>query len=58
MGKNYFQTIKDGILVDGSGGGDAPAPVLIEKSVTENGTYSAADDEADGYSTVIVSVPN
>jgi hypothetical protein len=58
MSKNYFQIIKDGILVDGSGGGDAPAPVLIEKSVTENGTYSAADDEADGYSSVTVNVPS
>lgn len=58
MGKNYFEMIRDGILVDGSGGGDAPAPVLIEKSVTANGTYSASDDSADGYSSVSVSVPN
>lgn len=57
-GKNYFEMIRDGILVDGSGGGDAPAPVLITKGVTTNGTYSAADDEADGYSTVSVDVPN
>ena len=58
MSKNYFQMLKDGILVDGSGGGDAPAPVLITKSVTANGTYDAIDDEADGYSTVSVDVPN
>ena len=58
MGKNYFQMIKDGILVDGSGGGDAPAPVLITKSVTENGEYSASDDSADGYSSVVVDVPS
>lgn len=58
MGKNYFEMIRDGILVDGSGGGDAPAPVLITKSVTANGEYSAADDEADGYSTVSVDVAN
>jgi hypothetical protein len=55
-GKNYFEMIRDGILVDGSGGGDAPAPVLIEKSVTENGTYTASSDNADGYSTVSVDV--
>lgn len=35
------------------GGGD---PTLIEKSVTQNGTYDAADDNADGYSSVTVNV--
>ena len=29
---------------------------LILKTITENGTYNATDDEADGYSTVIVNV--
>lgn len=58
MGKNYFEMIRDGILVDGSGGGDAPAPVLIEKSVTANGTYTASSDNADGYSSVTVDVPS
>lgn len=38
------------------GGGSAPAPTLIEKEITENGTYSAFDDGADGYSEVSVSV--
>lgn len=57
-GKNYFEMIRDGILVDGSGGGDAPTPVLIEKSVTENGTYTASSDNADGYSSVTVDVPS
>lgn len=43
----------------GAGGGTpTPPPVLIEKSVTQNGTYSAEDDEADGYSAVAVNVPN
>ena len=37
-------------------GGGSPA-VLTEKSVTANGTYSAADDNADGYSSVTVAVP-
>ena len=37
-------------------GGDES--VLIEKSVTANGVYSAADDSADGYSEVTVNVPD
>lgn len=32
------------------------APELISKSITTNGTYDPADDDADGYSEVIVSV--
>lgn len=31
---------------------------LIAKSVTENGTYSASSDNADGYSSVTVNVPS
>lgn len=31
-------------------------PTLIEKTITENGTYDASDDEADGYSSVTVNV--
>lgn len=31
-------------------------PTLITKSITENGTYNAADDNADGYSRVIANV--
>lgn len=34
-----------------------PDPVLIEKSVTKNGTYSAEDDGADGYLEVDVNIP-
>ena len=34
-----------------SGGG-----TLVTKAITENGTYNASDDNADGYSTVTVSV--
>lgn len=37
-----------------SGGGSA---TLITKSITENGTYDAEDDSADGYSSVTVTVP-
>lgn len=32
------------------------APVLIEKTITENGTYDASADNADGYSKVTVDV--
>ena len=32
-------------------------PVLTTKTITENGTYSAEDDDADGYSQVTVNVP-
>lgn len=34
------------------------SPNLIEKSVTENGDYSAKADGADGYSSVTVEVPS
>ena len=36
--------------------GAAPQPTLITKQITENGTYTAADDNADGYSQVTVEV--
>lgn len=35
-------------------GGEA---VLIQKTITANGTFAAADDNADGYSSVTVDVP-
>jgi hypothetical protein len=42
-----------------SSGGTPPQPyILIEKTVTENGTYDPADDDADGYSKVTVTVGN
>lgn len=37
----------------GGGGGSA---TLITKTITANGTYSASDDDADGYSSVTVNV--
>lgn len=37
-----------------SGGG--AAPTLITKNITANGTYTASDDSADGYSSVNVNV--
>ncbi len=40
-------------------GGGGSTPTLITKAITENGTYSAEDDSADGYSEVEVDVePN
>lgn len=41
-------------LASGYGGG----ATLITKTITENGTYSATDDSADGYSSVTVNVPS
>lgn len=37
-------------------GGGGSTPTLITKQITENGTYAAADDNADGYSEVTVNV--
>ena len=50
-------TIKvEKLELTGSGGsGDA---TLITKTITANGTYSAEDDDADGYSEVTVNVPS
>jgi len=39
-----------------SGGGSSAT--LITKTITANGTYSASDDDADGYSEVTVNVPS
>ena len=39
-----------------SGGGGSAT--LITKNITANGTYSASDDDADGYSEVTVNVPS
>lgn len=38
------------------GGGGGSTPVLITKSITQNGNYNASSDNADGYSEVIVAV--
>ena len=37
-------------------GGGGSAPVLITKNITQNGTYNASADNADGYSQVKVEV--
>lgn len=48
-------TIKVEKVVSGGSGGDSAT--LITKTISANGTYSASDDSADGYSSVTVSVP-
>ena len=47
---NYFDVLWSRRFGGGS------APVLIDKNITANGTYNASDDNADGYSAVIVNV--
>lgn len=37
-------------------GAALPPPILVSKQITENGTYAAADDNADGFSEVTVNV--
>ena len=37
---------------------DGGSATLVTKSITANGTYSASDDSADGYSEVTVNVPS
>jgi hypothetical protein len=50
-GKNYYEYFPE----EQHGGGGS---TLISKDITENGTYNATDDSADGYSTVVVNVPD
>lgn len=44
------------IFIPGSGGGGDCD--LTTKNISANGTYNASSDDADGYSSVVVSVPN
>lgn len=48
----YFYTAQ-GVRTSGTGSGGA---TLITKSITQNGTYNASSDNADGYSSVTVNV--
>ena len=36
--------------------GGSPAPVLINKNITANGTYNASSDNADGYAQVTTNI--
>jgi len=38
-------------------GGGGRLPIVVEKTITENGVYMAVDDHADGYSKVTVNTP-
>ena len=51
----YFYTAS-GVFTEGTGSGGGST--LITKTITENGTYDAQDDEADGYSSVTAAIPN
>ena len=49
--------IKDGVTILGvTGNYTGTTPTLITKNITQNGTYNATDDNADGYSSVTVNV--
>lgn len=50
----YDTTLIDSFTVDVEGG----SATLTTKSISANGTYAASGDNADGYSSVTVSVPN
>jgi hypothetical protein len=52
--KEYLELLI-GPLANEGGGGGTPA-VLIDKSVSANGTYEAVNDNADGYKKVVVAV--
>lgn len=56
---NFFCDTGDTAITYRSSGTVTPVPVqpvLVSKNITENGTYDAEDDDADGYSEVNVSV--
>ena len=57
-GDNNFWSEGDTAEVQyrGSGATTIITPTLVSKTITENGTYSAEDDNADGYDEVTVNV--
>lgn len=49
--------IKNGVTILGvTGSYSGTSPTLITKNITQNGTYNASSDSADGYSSVTVNV--
>ena len=55
MADKFFDAMFTASVLGGSSG---PAPVIVSKNITANGTYSALDDQADGFNPVVVDVPN
>ena len=56
---NTFKTSEMAAAVDSISGGSTVEATLVTKTITANGTYNAStDDNADGYSSVTVSVPD
>ena len=54
-----FDSVIEPYLMAGlKAGNSGSSATLIEKTITENGEYSAADDNVDGYSSVNVNVKN
>lgn len=53
-----MSSIKDIALAKIVGGGGGDTPVLVTKTVTENGTYRASSDNADGYKSFTVAIPS
>ena len=56
--KYFYSASGQKTLGANSGGGGGGSATLITKSIAANGTYSASNDSADGYSSVTVNVPN
>ena len=56
---NTFKTSEMAAAVDSISGGSTVEATLVTKTITANGTYNAStSDNADGYSSVTVSVPD
>lgn len=49
---------KDVTILGVTGSYEGTTPTLTTKNITVNGTYNASSDDADGYSSVTVSVPS
>lgn len=55
MANSYREYLK--MKKYGGEGGDTPSPTLISKTINANGLYLPEDDQADGYNSVSVNVP-
>lgn len=51
-GKTFL--LADGSIGMGTASGGGGSSTLITKNITTNGTYNASDDNADGYSSVML----